>query len=662
MKKIYLRIGMISFGLLLMTGILSDLSAQEIRYVDIAPGIGTLNEAIMGDTTETGARVDTFNTVYRLQRLENSAYLISSLISNIGWPLTVVAEDGDGPRPYLALKVDDTGGTPDYCFRPKGDLTLKGLHLTVLDDLDATGNRIIRASADGITLTLDDCWMDDAHQAAFRLDNDDMSLYLTNCVISNIGHPNDASNGRAIDDRGNPIDTLVFENCTFYNVTQRILRDGGGWIKYARMNNNTFVNVGSRGFSFGEIAGLDFTNNLLVNVGFLPQDTSSQEAMIEIDEIGAELEGLGFTQEINITNNNFYLDTTLFAQYLNDTTMATLVADSLAQVFIDAASNPRFFYVPVALTDPPVDLQNFIDHQMDPALDPANADDWSNPAPPNGFYHMVVPYDFGFVNSRLAGGAQDGDQLGDKNWTAEREAMTVVDFEDPLDLPFFYQFANAGDAPENLNIIANPDPSGINTSDMVLEFVVQDGADPWAGAWTDAFGNMEFTQEKHHMEMMVWKEVVSNSALKVERGGAVTEVKVPNTLTGEWELLEFDFTANIGETLTRLVFFPDFPDARTAGGTVYLDNIRIITGTVGVETLEGHTLKVYPNPAIDQMIVEYPGMTSILIRDILGKTVNAIELQGNDTYTMSVKNLADGVYFITVATDGSTYSSKFLKR
>ena len=40
----------------------------------------------------------------------------------------------------------------------------------------------------------------------------------------------------------------------------------------------------------------------------------------------------------------------------------------------------------------------------------------------------------------------------------------------------------------------------------VMMFNILAGADPWAGAWSDANGNMEFTEDMHHMEMMVWKE------------------------------------------------------------------------------------------------------------------------------------------------------------
>ena len=76
---------------------------------------------------------------------------------------------------------------------------------------------------------------------------------------------------------------------------------------------------------------------------------------------------------------------------------------------------------------------------------------------------------------------------------------------------------------------------------------------------------------------MVHKDVISDCAFKLEGpGGFAHEVKVPNTVTNQWEKLTFDFTADIGKEVARIVFFPDFPAARTAGSMNYFDNIEFI--------------------------------------------------------------------------------------
>jgi hypothetical protein len=148
----------------------------------------------------------------------------------------------------------------------------------------------------------------------------------------------------------------------------------------------------------------------------------------------------------------------------------------------------------------------------------------------------------------------------------------------------------------------------------------------------------------------------------VEVGGTVTEVKVPNTVTNEWELLTFDFSANIGETLTRLVFFPDFPDERTSGTTAFVDNIQIVEGPSSVKQTDAGLLRAYPNPVMDQMVIEYPAMNRIVVRDILGKAVKSVDLQRVDQFTMPVDDLVEGMYFLSVEAENGGSTVKFLKK
>jgi hypothetical protein len=419
MKKNYFKTLTAAMIFVFIAGFTITSSAQT-RYVDVAPGIGTLNTAINGDTTATGERIDPLNTVYRLQRVQD-IYYISELIENREYPLTVVAEDGDGPRPYLALKTDADGNNPQYCFRAREDLTIKGLHLTLMDDLGAVERRTVRASADDITIIVDDCWFDDAHQTAFRIDNKGNRLFLTNSTFSNMGDPSNPDNGRAIDDRGNDIDTLVIEDCTFYNITSRIIRDGGGYIKYSKINNNTFVNVaGHRGFDFGVIAGLDFTNNILHNVGFIPKDSASSSAVIMMDPISQELIDMGLTQSINISNNSIFNDTTLMEDFLNDSTIVIRIFNETGLELVGEEALSSFYHENVNFENPPVDadIQNQINHQLNPDLLIENTPDWTNPEPPNTVYHLDVPYSFNYTNATAATGATHGGQLGDRNWTA----------------------------------------------------------------------------------------------------------------------------------------------------------------------------------------------------------------------------------------------------
>ena len=93
-----------------------------------------------------------------------------------------------------------------------------------------------------------------------------------------------------------------------------------------------------------------------------------------------------------------------------------------------------------------------------------------------------------------------------------------ITFENPEEDTAWVQFANAGDDPANFVLADNPDVGGINTSDFCIEFTVLETADPWVGAWSDYYDSVEITEENHMMQMMLYKDVLSPCALKLEHG------------------------------------------------------------------------------------------------------------------------------------------------
>ncbi len=237
-----------------------------------------------------------------------------------------------------------------------------------------------------------------------------------------------------------------------------------------------------------------------------------------------------------------------------------------------------------------------------------------------------------------------------------------ADFETAMEDTVWNQFANAGDAPENMGQVENPAKDGINTSDSCLLITVLDNADPWVGAWSEAYGPLEFTTENHMMEMMVHKTVTSNCGIKLESGdGDNVEVLVPNTKVGEWELLTFDMTAAIGHTYNRLVIFPDFPDPRTAGSTCYIDNIGWVGSSVSVKELKPSKMSIFPNPAAEWITLQYPGINSVILANIVGQTVKSLEFQGTNQEIIDVSDLEEGVYLIILDTADGTISSRFVK-
>ena len=134
-----------------------------------------------------------------------------------------------------------------------------------------------------------------------------------------------------------------------------------------------------------------------------------------------------------------------------------------------------------------------------------------------------------------------------------------------------------------VEIIANPDATGVNTSATVAKFTALQAGAPWAGCESQHgadIGSFSFDVSNVTLKIMVWKSVISDVGLKfVEASGeAQPEVKVANTLINQWEELTFDLSGSIGMGITgiidQIVVFPDFDlNGRTQDNVIYFDNI-----------------------------------------------------------------------------------------
>jgi len=434
MQKKYLFF-LFSLTFCFLTGLYySPVKAQ--RFIDVEPGVGTLNEAVDGDTTETGERIDSLSTIYRLQR--DGFYLLTGTITNRGYTLRIEAEDGDGARPILQPAVV-SGGESSLPIRPRGDTYLKGLYITNEDELGGFNLRALRCSADSIRIVIDDCHIDKSGQSAFRLDNPGMRIFITNSVISNIGQTVDPNNGRAIDDRGNDIDTLVMENNTFYNITSNILRDGGASvINYMWFNQNTAVNIGQRGLDLGTVADLTITNNVFYNAGFL-----GTFASIEAGDFDRKLINLdtpdSVEQTVTITNNNFYLDTAEVVSQYPDTIFPVTVYNEGARSFADTTADlsEALEFVAGPSTETLASIVNTFYTDPDPG----------NNTPPfdtgEGGVANQLPFDFKYQDDAASATASTSDgPLGDLNWwegvsTSRREtfaeASGLLNYPNPFD-------------------------------------------------------------------------------------------------------------------------------------------------------------------------------------------------------------------------------------
>lgn len=217
-------------------------------------------------------------------------------------------------------------------------------------------------------------------------------------------------------------------------------------------------------------------------------------------------------------------------------------------------------------------------------------------------------------------------------WTVNAQT-TILDFESAASSTTFQYFGSPLDGSLN-QTIANPNPSGINTSGTVSQFLKPAVAEVWAGAFSnpnpatpvDLIANSRVTLKVH-------MDHIGSVSLKLEGstdGGDNWLVTVPNTKVNEWEELTFDvslpsleppFTAAAGHTYTRIVLFFDFGTPGTGTEqTYYIDDIvaapaaDVTTTVLDFETTESGTAFQYFGSPLDgtfTQIIDNPNASGI---------------------------------------------------
>lgn len=228
----------------------------------------------------------------------------------------------------------------------------------------------------------------------------------------------------------------------------------------------------------------------------------------------------------------------------------------------------------------------------------------------------------------------------------------------------FGVFAN-GDDPA-IEIVPNPDVSGVNTSATVAKFIARAAGLEFAGAFSDDIGTFTLTATNSTVKMKVYKPVISDVGIKFEgMNGQINELKVPNTVINQWEELTFDFSAFIGTPesigITRIVIFPDFA-ARTQENIIYFDDITF-SAILGVDEFQTANFKVYPNPAKDTWTIKSESslITSLELMDIQGKQV--MFLQPNSfEMTIDASVFSQGIYLARVNSVNGVETFKLVKQ
>ena len=154
-----------------------------------------------------------------------------------------------------------------------------------------------------------------------------------------------------------------------------------------------------------------------------------------------------------------------------------------------------------------------------------------------------------------------------------QESLIIQNFEDGVSLSTF----SFGGASSGI-IVTNPDPSGENTTENVLEFNKSEGAEVWAGMGF-TIDVLEFNDQTSFQLKSYSPEVGKLIKVKLETvegnvAGLTHEVDVVTTVANEWETLVYDFSEAPDLEYVSFIVFYDF--GNTAEGTYRLDEIQLI--------------------------------------------------------------------------------------
>lgn len=180
-------------------------------------------------------------------------------------------------------------------------------------------------------------------------------------------------------------------------------------------------------------------------------------------------------------------------------------------------------------------------------------------APAADYVRLVIFFDFGNTGDDLV---YYYDEINLVNDAGGVLPLVFQDFEGTA--PTFTSFGNAA-----VEVVANPDMSGINTSGNAAKLTKSNGAEVWAGAFFEVATALDFnTYSKISVKTWSPKQgAVVKVKLENQDASVTHEVDVNTTVANAWEELVYDFSGAPAADYVRVVIFFDF--GNTGDDTVY---------------------------------------------------------------------------------------------
>jgi len=263
---------------------------------DTGLNIGALNNAI-------NSAANPGNTIFELKR--GGLYLLNGTVSHTGYTLHIRAEAGTGACPILQPGVDALG-VSSYHFGAGASIILEGLYIYGLNELGAFVGNAINVTGTGNRTVINNCYLDYSNASFVYLSSINNRVFITNSICRNATQPANASNGRVIDARGNPQDTLVIKNSTIYNVSAKTI-SGPGYVGYMDFSNNTSFRCNLTSvFALGGTVDCHINNNIFYDYCLRGARNSPTHTLFTIDSIYTVGSKTDADRHFDMRNNNWY--------------------------------------------------------------------------------------------------------------------------------------------------------------------------------------------------------------------------------------------------------------------------------------------------------------------------------------------------------------------
>ena len=298
---------------------------------------------------------------------------------------------------------------------------------------------------------------------------------------------------------------------------------------------------------------------------------------------------------------------------------------------------------------------------------------WDFTGEPSNYNSIVFMFDFG----NLGDGTETSTFLFDD---IEQEFGGIqidlpVDFEDA---EYNYTMTDFGG---NLSSFTT-DPLDANNN--VIQAIKTEQAATWAGTTIGTpagfASDIPLTLDDSKMTVRVWSpEAGTPIRLKVEDSDDPThtcETETNTTLSGEWEILEFDFNnqapgtqslsigLGMGWTYNMASIFFNFGTEGAVAGekTYYFDDVRFGELVLATNKVHEETLIVFPNPTQNQWNISSENSKLLLIEifDVEGRLLSRIK-NDNQVATINASAFAKGIYFAKISSETSTNIIKLMR-